>query len=305
MGERSPKSKSAGDFWDFLPPVFVKELRQGLRANLFVWPFMAFQFIAFILVALEYGARHFDLLDSGFASGLFIGFNYVVYCLALPLTQFAALQPELAGGRNVELLLLSNLSRWQIVLGKWAVCCALGGLVFISLLPYWQVRYSIGAISDLQETFTHFWAMILINAMSNAIVIGASGYRNFVGRVFMILVSANFAAATVMAANGFFFSRSPLIGLLVSAPLSAALVIALNLQLGRAKLRLFENPLDPPSSALIIVLIVCVPILIAISLGITALLGGYGAPLAALALLVLVICIDPGPGKNNRRWAHA
>ncbi|MEM9437678.1 MAG: hypothetical protein AAGA15_11610, partial [Pseudomonadota bacterium] len=39
--------------------------------------------------------------------------------------------------------------------------------------------------------------------------------------------------------------------------LTMGLIVVLNLQMGRAKLRLFENPLDPPSTALIVVLIIC------------------------------------------------
>ena len=57
MGKKSEnKTDRLADFWDFLSPIFVKELRQGLRANQFVWPFIVVQIAALICISIEYAA---------------------------------------------------------------------------------------------------------------------------------------------------------------------------------------------------------------------------------------------------------
>ncbi len=303
--------QNLSEFGDALPPIFVKELRQGLRTNLFVWPFIVVQVAAIIALLME-------AFKLGGWEAPFMVIVWVVFAGLLPLTLFGALRPELAGGRNVELLLLSNLSRWQIVLGKWGVASVLSNLMLVSLVPYWLVRYLIGNIGNFSVEFGVIGSLILANAAMNAVVIGASGFKNYVGRAFFIALSGLFGFLTVMAtAPGIFRldSTTPVwqTGLLViSVLIAVALVVALNLQLGRAKLRLFENPLDPPSSALIIVLIVCTPIMVGITLGIVSAISavpgislGQSGVIMTLLLLVLALLIDPGPGKKNRRWAQA
>lgn len=314
MAGRSKTRAKAADFWDFFSPIFVKELRQGLRANQFVWPFIVVQIAAIASIAVEYTARH--VLDGGgivfsasMSAAIFYFLLWTVFAVVLPLTLFGALQPELAGGRNVELLLMSNLSRWQIVLGKWFVGSVLSGLMLVSLLPYWLVRYLIGSVGNVGIEFAQIFGIIVTNATMNAIVIGASGFRNYVGRVCIIFMSALCGYLTslggVMGIFGFSGATPSTFDWVLGALASFAsmgLIVVLNLQMGRAKLRLFENPLDPPSTALIVVLIICTPIMVGITAGVT---GGKGGWVMVLILLGLGLMIDPGPGKKNRKWAQA
>lgn len=292
---------------DILSPIFIKELRQGLRANQFVWPFIVVQIAAIACVSIEFVTVY--ILDSNnfLSQTVFYWLVGIVMGAILPLTQFGALQPELSSGRNVELLLMSNLSRWQIVLGKWAVGSALSMLMLVSLLPYWIVRYMIGSIGNIGTEISIIITIIVANAMINSIVIGASGFRNYVGRAAMILLSLGCCAATFSIV----VFREPLDIFdwykYVAGVIAAALIVCLNLQLGRAKLRLYENPLDPPSSALIIVLIICTWIVVGIARMIVASTMSFdvGAMVMAGLLLWLTLMIDPGPGKKNRRWAQA
>lgn len=313
MAGRREKNMKAADFWDFFSPVFVKELRQGLRANQFVWPFIVVQIAAIACIVIEYTDRHV-LNGTGFVFAdpeiLFHALLWTVFGGVLPLTLFSALRPELAGGRNVELLLMSNLSRWQIVLGKWFVGSVLSGLMLVSLLPYWLVRYLIGNVGNVGIELAVIFGVLVTNATMNAIVIGASGFRNYVGRVCMILLSALCGWLTVLGGVAgmlrFLTGRTPgafdIIFGVFGCLAVMALIVVLNLQMGRAKLRLFENPLDPPSTALIIVLIICTPIMVAITAGVTIGKGGW---VMVLILLALGLFIDPGPGKKNRKWAQA
>jgi len=47
------ETSELAEFSDRFSPVFVKELRQGLRANYFVMPFIGAQVLAIIAVILE------------------------------------------------------------------------------------------------------------------------------------------------------------------------------------------------------------------------------------------------------------
>ena len=80
----------------------------------------------------------------------------------------------------------------------------------------------------------------------------------------------------------------------VIAALIAVLYAVYGLQLGRSRLRLFENPLDPPASGLVIALMIFTPIVVGVASAATL---GYGAWVAAGGLLALALSIDRGPGK--------
>lgn len=294
------------DFQDYLSPVFVKELRQGLRADRFVWPFIVVQVVALACISLEYLVRHVidgNSTGSGALSPvLFYPLLWLTFTLVLPLTLFGSLQTELSPGRNIELLILSTLSRWQIVIGKWLVGTALSLLMLTSLLPYWLIRYLLGGIGSLATEGMIISSIICSNAAMNAVVIGASGFRNYVGRVFLILLLSLFSYLTILAVvagsggdwNRGRFTTLSILWTITVTLLGCILVIVLNLQLGRAKLKLFENPLDPPGSASILVLIVCSPIMIGIVAGIS---DGRASWIMALILLVFALTIDRGPGK--------
>ncbi|MEO0416746.1 MAG: hypothetical protein AAF226_17535 [Verrucomicrobiota bacterium] len=303
--------KKSADLWDSLSPIFVKDLRQGMRANVFVWPFTALQIVALVITCIDLMVSS-ELSTSGgflFGGGLMMEMMRIVFWGLLPLTLFGSLQSELGSGRNVELLLMSNLSRWQIVLGKWGVGSVLSLLMLVSLIPYVFTRYYLGNI-DVIQMLLQIGSMIVGNVLANAIVIGCSGFRNYVGRVFMILwivgtcavtYGIGVAAVSVSSMVSGTTSRGMIVWISLAAICSAALFIVMGLQLGRARLKLFDDPLDPPATGLIIVLIVCSPIVIGIA---TAISAGYAGWVGALIMAVLAVIIDPGPGKKKRRFAQ-
>ncbi len=299
------------EFSDRFSPVFVKELRQGLRANYFVLPFLGTQVLAILAIAVEMVLGHFG---SGggvltiFDGGAFFPFLWIVFFVMMPLTLFGALQPEISSGKNVELLLLSNLTRWQIVRGKFSVGCVLSCLMMVSLLPYLLIRYFVGNV-ELVASVEHVLILMLGNALMNAIVVGSSGIRSYVGRVFMIgFIFCNYVTITAISISITSSTGGPF-GFIVFLAVTSILYIVLALQLGRAKLRVFENPLDPPPTALVIVLIVLSPIAIAMAFGLFAITGGIGSSVAGLVaiagLVVLSLLLDRGPGKGKViNWAQ-
>jgi hypothetical protein len=295
---------------DRLSPVFAKELRQGLRAHRFVLPFVALQVFAVIAIAAELvlSSSFHGPSGSGFFGGLFIGVLIVGVGVVMPLTSIAALRPELSDGRNVELLLMSNLDRWQIVRGKWLVAFTLSMLMLVSLLPYMLTRYFAGG-TELIIDFLIVAGVIIGNALLTGIAIGASGFGNLLGRIFLFGMGALSAWGTIMGASFRFMMPGPLSGtavgssivaILVSA-LVAALYVVYGLQLGRSRLRLFENPLDPPASGLVIALMIFTPIVVGVASAATL---GYAGWVAVGGLLALALSIDRGPGRKAKAVAR-
>lgn len=288
------------DFPDKLGPVFVRDLRQGLRTQIFVWAFLLLQAAAIFTLLIDWGlvaGIGLDSLGISFPS-LFTGTVGFLFWFVLPLSQFGALQSELGRGRNIELLLCSQLTRWQIVRGKWFVACALSALLLISLLPFFFIRYFIGGV-ELVENLSQILNMLVSNATMNAIVIGASGFANHLGRAVAIILATlthAITVATLPAAIGFRGTLpEPAIAYLASVA-GAIPYILLGLQLGRSRIRVFENPLDPPTSAVILILMFCTPILHGIA---TAAAGVVGSLCVLAVISFLAIAMDPGPGRRK------
>ncbi len=299
------------EFPDRFSPVFVKELRQGLRANYFVLPFIGTQILAIFAIVVEVVLGHFGTGSGAgviLSGGVFFPFLWVVFFVVMPLTLFGALQPEISAGRNVELLLMSNLTRWQIVRGKFLVGCVLSCLMMISLLPYLLIRYFVGNV-ELVSSVEHALILMFGNALMNAIVVGSSGIRSYVGRVFMIgfIFCSFFVAALISVSVS--STVAGILGFLCALGVTSLLYIILSLQFGRAKLRVFENPLDPPPTALIVVMIVLSPLATGMTMGLFGIAGGVGSSVAGMlviaGLVVLALLLDRGPGKNSAiRWAQ-
>lgn len=295
---------------DTIGPVFAKELRQGLRAHRFVLPFVAAQLIALVAIGSELAiASAFDGTASGFG-GLVLTVIVIAVGIVMPLTNIGALRPELGDGRNIELLLMSNLDRWQIVRGKWLVGFALAMLMLVSLLPYLLARYFAGGVELMDYLFTLI-GVVIGSGLLTGIAVGASGFGNLLGRFFLIGVGLFSAWGSIMAAGWRFFEKTasatagdgfwPGLASIVVSTLVAALYVAYGLQLGRARLRLFENPIDPPASGLIIALIIFTPIVTGIATAVTA---GWGAWAAVAGLLGLALSIDRGPGRDAGRAVY-
>ncbi len=312
-------------FPDRLGPVMVKELRQGLRAHRFVIPFLSIHALCVFAVLLEYGlilwskssapdGTSFEINLNGFVGdALFYGVVWIIVAGVMPLSGLALLQSELNKG-NVELLLMSDLSRWQIVRGKWLVQCLLGAVVLVSLVPYFLARYFMGQVELTVDLF-QFATIALWTCAAHALVIGVSGYRNLIGRLAALAVAAgSFQVSYATTVGGFYFSYAgsgafgggySLVGILLAAAFgvaATALYVCLGLQLGRARLRIFENPLEPPASGLIMVLLFIVPLLI----GLTAVAtGGMGSIVTVIVMTFVVLAIDPGPGKKKQAIPYA
>lgn len=172
------------DFGDWLSPMLVKELRQGMRTRTFVGSFIALQgFLIFnaltaILAALEGGSTEF-------ASGFFWFLITVPALLVLPLAGLHALDGE-RGTNGLDLIFLTRVTAWRLISNKWVSLMAQLGLMAVSVLPYMALRYFLGGVNLVEE----FGALVLIlvgSAVSCALTVGVSPFQNRITRVLFLV----------------------------------------------------------------------------------------------------------------------
>jgi ABC-type transport system involved in multi-copper enzyme maturation permease subunit len=137
-------ARPPADFPTWLPAMLVKELRQGLRTRGFVGTLVGFQIMMtlFTVFALAGGAGSgsYALLQGAFWTVLTLQLLVITPARAL-----AGLQAELES-RAVDLLMLTRLTAWRVVLGKWISLLAQAALLVVALLPYGVARYFFGSV---------------------------------------------------------------------------------------------------------------------------------------------------------------
>lgn len=252
----------ASDFPDWLNPIFVRDLRQGLRSSFFIWAFVLPQGVAILAALTEWAMAQFFGGSGGgpVLAGASAVVTNLIFSFFLPLSLFHSLQPELGRGRNAELLLTSSLSRWQIVRGKLLVATTLSALLLISLLPYFLIRYFLGRVEPV-GLMLEMMNLLIANAAMNAIVIGASAFGSYIVRFVLIFFLMIFHSATAAA---YVMRRSFSGGVSGGFPpddvagqvLAAVLYILLCLQLGRTRLQSNRQVVDPVAKILVFALLV-------------------------------------------------
>ncbi len=190
------------DFSDRLSPMLVKELRQGLRAKSFVAVFLILQGILALLM-LTFIAATRDPGDAGVAVSRIV---FLFYGLALiviqPMRGIGALHREI-DANTLELMVLTRLSAWRIVLGKWVSIVAQSALLFAAVLPYLVLRYWFGEMNLFGEL--HLLAFILlVSAALTATVIGISAIPSVLIRGLLPLLGL---ASGIIFIPAFVFDR--------------------------------------------------------------------------------------------------
>lgn len=160
------------DFPDRISPMVVKELRQGLRTNLFVGV-MAVLHALLVLLTLISGSSG----NAATAGAWFDGLVTLVLCIILPLRGFSAMADELKAG-TLDMLVLTRLSSGRIIFGKWASLMSQSLLVALSILPYVAARYLFGGVDLFGEMLMLFYKW-LAGAVVAAAVIALSTQRQF------------------------------------------------------------------------------------------------------------------------------
>ena len=186
------------DFPGWLPPMLVKELRQGLRQRGFVGGLVAAQAVLVILFISGFatevgdgsGARR--MIDGVFWSTLF-----ATLLIMAPLRALGALSAEI-DARTMDLLLLTRLDAWRIVWGKWVSLMSQSLLLVVALLPYAVVRYFFGSVDIVQDLIA-IVVMVGAGGVSTAVGLWASGMNRIIRLLIVIAVLFfSFGAITSM-----------------------------------------------------------------------------------------------------------
>ena len=292
------------DFPDWLPAMLVKELRQGMRAAMFVTPFIAVQFMAALAVAFEAQAG-----GSGSILSAFWLITFTVVGVIMPFRGFAALREESDGG-NSALLMLGGLTRWQIVLGKWLVQTVLSALTLLSLLPYMLVRYFFGGFEIIPNALMTL-DVLLASAGVSACIIGASGYRaaplRFIVAAigsFWVLLASGILFGGIMALElgqrmggglNTWIAGSCAVGMQI-------LYTITGMQLGRAHLKLYLLPFEIAPTRSVVSLMIFLPFIL-LAGGIGTLF--YGAPVVMAIIIWAMIRYDsPWRPRAGHRPRH-
>jgi hypothetical protein len=169
---------------DRLSPILVKELRQGMRARLFVLSFLGLQ-IFLVLLTLGNLVAQNDRSTLDTQSGFFwtiLGFALLVLT---PLRGLVAVSQEVKN-RTLETIMLTRLTAWRVVIGKWSALFAQSVLLVSAVLPYVVVRYFIGG-EDIVDDFKWIFLMLWLSGLLSAGSIAISGLGNPVFRIFILI----------------------------------------------------------------------------------------------------------------------
>ena len=200
-----PLEAKLSDFPSRLSPVLVKELRQGLRTNLFVIAFILLQ--TFMILCLLAGLANPGSNDS---NGFFWFFIAATLLIIQPLRGFNALSGEYQLN-TMDLIQLTRLDGWRITLGKWTALNAQGLLFLAGVLPYLVIRYFFGNV-NLVTDFAAIVSIGLASGLLTAITIGCSVFKSIILRGILLFV------LIVLAIAGFNLVAYSVFGLYGRAP---------------------------------------------------------------------------------------
>lgn len=299
-----------------LGPMVTKELRQGLRRGIFLWPFIGIQVLAIVAMVIEFtmsvdeieettpfvGVLNLLLFIPG--TGMFSGPFWVVVAviclLFMPLGGLLLMGQELEEG-NHELLLMTPLSRWRVVRGKFFVLWGMVLLTFSSLLPYAIVRYFIGGIDPVRNIALAF-TVVFGSAIFAAGAIGASSFRGIAARISVLLLFLLSFLGSLGASLGISAASQDKAGVAfhLNAFGVAFCYIVMGLALARSRIRLVIHHYEVKPSWLVVGLLVFSPFVIAMAAGMTL---GYAAFVGSVAMGLVAWYADVTP--KAAAWVQA
>jgi hypothetical protein len=192
-------SPTSDDFPDRISPMLVKELRQGLRAKTFVGIFLCLQAFLALMILTASAANG---SGSGISGIIFTSFSVAVL-LIQPLRGLNAVSGEVRGN-TLDMIVLTKLSSWRIVLGKWVAIVSQSALLLATIVPYLILRYFFGGMNLLGEMV--MLALIFVTSMAlTAVTVGLSGSNSKVLRGLILLGGIGFLLTGFSAAVSIVF----------------------------------------------------------------------------------------------------
>ena len=212
--------------------------------------------------------------------------------VVMPLGGLVLMGQELEEG-NHELLLLTKLSRWKVVRGKFLTLWGLSALTFVSLLPYVVVRYLVGGIEPLTELACSL-SVVALGGMVSAGAIGASSFLGMAGRVgaLVLFLGSMVAACTPPLIASALMKHGFPVFYHLNALAAFACYVMLGLALARSRLRLVVHAYEVKPSWMVIGLLVFTPFVVWMA---TAMTAGYGGFVGLLGMGLVAYHADVTP----------
>lgn len=156
---------------DLLSPVMVKELRQELRLRSFSLTFLLPQIVMFFVALIELAEAN-TRTESGLANTFFWLTMVMMLLVMIPRRGFFSFVKD-TDPKSMELVVLTRLSAWKIIFGKWAALALQALLFVVAISPYVMLRYFLGDADPL-GTFEVIFLMVLGSFFLSAMGICAS-----------------------------------------------------------------------------------------------------------------------------------
>lgn len=173
------------DFPDRLSPMLVKELRQGLRTRAFIGVFLTLQIILGIILLGAGTASSSDQAGSTISNIIFIFFSIAVIVIQ-PMRGMGALSSEIKGN-TIDMMVLTRLSAWRIVAGKWSAIVSQSALILVTIIPYLILRYFFGGMNLVGEVVMLF-LIFISSATLTAITVGLSAAPSIILRAVLPII---------------------------------------------------------------------------------------------------------------------
>lgn len=305
----SSASYHKNDLPDRFGAMTVKELRQGLRRGSFMVPFILIQVLAVLAMVAEFNMGDVEGYSSKtgvlnpalfFTSGPFWIVAGLICIVVMPLGGLALMGEELDEG-NHELLLMTPLTRWRVVRGKFLAMWGLCLVTFVSLLPYLIVRYFIGGI----DTWRNLIMVLSVLAASGIVcagAIGASAFRSLAGKLgvmSLFLVSMLVSGSIALLGSAFRSDGCGIIYHLNALSLWATYTLY-GLAMARSRIRLVIHHYEVKPSWMVIGLLVFTPLVVGMA---TAMTLGYGGFVGLVGMGLVAWFMDVTP--KAPKWMGA
>ncbi|WP_038171542.1 hypothetical protein [Verrucomicrobium sp. BvORR106] len=191
------------DFSDWLSPILVKELRQGLKTKAFISIFILVQVVMTLLVGMQLLA-----LANGASRGAMVGFDgffwafvWIPLLVLMPARGLMAVSDEVKAN-TLDLVQLTRMSAFRIVLGKWVALVAQSLLLVAAVLPYAVLRYFFGQVNVVDD-LSVIAIMVAVSFVFTAFTVALSSAP----MVFRIIALVLFLPFMFSVGVGSLFSR--------------------------------------------------------------------------------------------------
>ncbi len=151
----------ATDFPDWVNPMLVKELRQGLRGRGFMAVFLWVQLSMTGLVSYQmlHAAEPASYMRSAILNSLYILNLTLILHVLIPFRHLF-IRDEDAVPENLDLLKITRLASWRIAWSKVVAGLALVLLAVTALLPHVLLRYHLGGVNVIAELVIMGWMLV-------------------------------------------------------------------------------------------------------------------------------------------------